>query len=384
MANSSLPTSSVLPPWQAPAVIAQPWTFTQLGGTGKQFVLSGLDAPWGRPRKTPVVTDEIEVRENTVYYSGADLPTRHIFGLRYEPWELTGRFGDRNPLSSNPSLMQAGNGYAKALVNYIKTFISDQQPVRVQWGNIISAQGFIRKFRPKREAEYEVEWEMTILVDADELTPLPLPITTKKKASDVLDSAVAAAKAMQDFSIPPGPNNPNASLDAVVRVSVIELLDAPVSILNSAIASVLAVTQTIDSIEKASLGELKRLRAVLGQFKTAMVNLQSSYDSITIDSASVQRSFLNDWSVQGGRAGNELSLLSVLAAIEDLDRQAEISERGQAYSSYVAVYGDTWELISTKLFGAPDQADSIRQANGITGGTLPVSGRPYKIPFPNS
>jgi hypothetical protein len=368
-----------------PAISAQPWRLTQLGGDRKELILSGLDAPWGRPRQKPVVSDSVEVREDTIYYAGSDKPTRHIFGLMYETWELQGRIGDRNPVSSSPSIMPPGTGYAKTLVDYMKRFVADQLPVTIQWGNILSATGFVRKFTPKREAEYEVEYVMQIRIDSDESTPKAVGNRTlTRRPVDVVQQAIAAlqgsvSKVTNNLS----PSDPNASYNSVVRPGLLEGLENAVATVNSAIANVLAVTQSIDSIDKATIGDLKRLRAGIGQMKTAAMNLQNTFESTQLDLATQRRSFISDWSIQSGRADSDLALLTSLGALEALNKQAEIAERGRAYTSYVAKYGDSWELISTNLLGGPDRADSIRQANGVTAGTMPVPGRSYKIPFPS-
>lgn len=365
-------------------VQSQTWRFVQLGGDRKQLELGGLDAPFGRPRQKPVVTDSVEVREETIYYAGSDKPTRHIYGVAYENWSLQGRIGDRNPVGSNG--IAPGTGYAKALIDYIKRFVADQQPVTVQWGNIVSATAFIRKFTPRREAEYEAEYLLEIRIDSDETSPTSRVnvLSSRRSPRDAAASAAAelrglSAKVTTNLS----PADPNASYNAVVRPGILEGLENAVASVNNAVANVLAVTQTIDSVEKAVVGDLKRLRAGIAQLKTAALSLQNTYESMQLDLVAQRRTFLSDWSIQAGRADSDLSLVRALGTLEELDKRAEIAERGRAFTSYVAKYGDTWESIATALLGGPDRADTIRQANGITAGTLPVPGRSYKIPFPS-
>jgi hypothetical protein len=83
----------------------------------------------------------------------------------------------------------------------------------------------------------------------------------------------------------------------------------------------------------------------------------------------------------GDRVQNEVDLRRILALMAALDKQAEIAERGKLQSSYVAQLGDSWESISMKFFGAPDKAQSIRDANGAKYGAQPYPGSTLKIPL---
>src|ERR1051325_5619949 len=105
------------------------WLFEQLtqapGKEKKSFTLAGANAPHGRPRQKAIFGHGVEVREQTIRYPGSDIPTRHIFGNKYEDWELSGRFRDTyNNL-----------GGAKELVDYFEQFVADGQTVRISWGD---------------------------------------------------------------------------------------------------------------------------------------------------------------------------------------------------------------------------------------------------------
>lgn len=359
---------------------AKAWRFVQQAGETKELILSGLDAPFGRPRQKPVVTDKIEVRENTVYYAGSQKPTRHIFGVRYEPWELNGRIGDRNSTSSMPDKIPQGPGYAKAMVDYIKRFVSDQQPVTAQWGDILSAQAFIKSFTPEREAEYEVPYRMVVLVDTDESTPKPVQrLNSPRTARDSVQAALGALLQSLPINTLRALNVPRDSY----KPSMLDQLDTLVATFNGAIATVISVVGSIESIEKALSSDLRRLRAGIGQLRTAAISLLNLYESFQIDAAIIRRSWTTDVDWMGGRADSDVSLVAALAALEDTNKRAEIAERGQAFSSYVAKFGDSWESIAQSTLGGVDKADKIRQANGITYGTQPQPGRSYKIPFAN-
>lgn len=349
------------------------WRFTQLGGDRKELILGGLDAPFGRPRKKPVVSDKVTVRQSTIYYAGATKPTRHIYGVKYEPWELQGRIGDRNPVSSNPSQMPAGTGYTKALVDYVKKFVSDQQPVRVAWGDILSAEAFIEVFDPRREAEYEVEYSMTVLIDADETSPTVVQaLNSRRSTKDAVAQAVAALNALPK-KLP--------STDTI-KPSLLDSLDNIVSTFTAATGQLVNVANSIDNIEKAIATDLKRLRAAIGQVKTAALSLQNTIAAVSIDAATIRRSWTADVDWTATRAQSDVALVQALSQLEVVNKQAELAERGKPNSSYVAKLGDTWELIAQNTLGSADKADSIRAANGVRYGQQPEPGRAYKIPFP--
>ena len=54
----------------------KPWTFTQVAGDRKVLTLAGESAPHGRPRASPVVEDEMGLRDATVYSPGNPRPAR--------------------------------------------------------------------------------------------------------------------------------------------------------------------------------------------------------------------------------------------------------------------------------------------------------------------
>lgn len=341
---------------------AKDWTFTQLGPPFKTLILSGWSAPYGRQRQKPVVEDGIKIREATTYYPGFDgPPTRHVFGAQYTPWDLTGRFQD--PVG--------GAGYAKSQTEYIKQFVLDQQPVRISWGDIASVNGFIDEFTPSREAEAQVAWKMHILVDEDLRADKGATANYVRTPKSYLPLPADIA------SIAPPPPRP----DAVYKPSILEGLDNAVSSFNSAIANVVQITNAIDSFEKALAGDIKRLRAGIGQVRTAALNLGTTMQSIQTDAFLVRRLATSDIEGLGYLAKSTVSLTALLGKLAELDRQAEIAERGKASTSYVAQLGDTWESLSTKFYNAPDKAQKIRDANAIRGGGQPEAGRSYKIPF---
>src|SRR5262245_13842563 len=124
-----------------PAAVTEgkPWRFEQLAGDRKVIELSGWAAPLGRPRQGAVVRDGIQIRKAETFYPESDAgPTRHVFGRRYMPWELRGRFRDRAD----------GVDFAKHQTEMLKAFVADAQLCRISWGDILSGVGFIDEFDP--------------------------------------------------------------------------------------------------------------------------------------------------------------------------------------------------------------------------------------------
>jgi hypothetical protein len=136
-----------------------PLIFEQLGGSRRRLALFGWDGPSGRPRQGAVLSTEVEVRASTTRYPGSkdgSAVTRHVFGLTFPDIELKGRFR---------------RGRVQAKMQDMLAFVAEQQRVRVSWGKVIVAEGFIRNFKPGVEGANaygatEVEWSMRIEVDA--------------------------------------------------------------------------------------------------------------------------------------------------------------------------------------------------------------------------
>jgi len=176
----------------------KPWVFTQLipssgGGAriGKTFLgagvtvdnatieLSGAAAPHGRARIAPITKAGVELRQSVTYYPGNASPTRHIFGVKYSPWELRGRFMDSD----------LGPGGAKAMVEKVFAFIEDQLPCSIAWGDILSATGILEAFEAAPEAEDQWGWTLRFGIDKrDETTSarnVVRPTNVAKMASGI-------------------------------------------------------------------------------------------------------------------------------------------------------------------------------------------------------
>lgn len=333
--------------------------FSQLGGDKLELNLAGAFAPHGRPRQGAVVTDAVSVRHVEVYYPGNALPTRHLFGTKEEPWELEGRFSDRN----------AGTGYAQALVEYIKRFVADQQQLSIAWNGIVAANGFIESFDPGRESASEIAWRMTIRIDEDLLRVQRwrMPAEADPKTS-MLNIQLAIAHAWDSaLDVPP-----------TLKVSIVDALGALIGSINSAVASVAKIVDQFDSFQRGLVSELRRLRAGLRQLRTSVIKAKNAYNDLVAGTAMVSNSSddsLNFWDAQGTTG---VAMLKAIAEIERMDAAAREAERGKIKGVYVARDGDTWESIAQQTLGSSQRAGDVRKANGELGN--PVPGTEYIIP----
>jgi hypothetical protein len=335
------------------------FVFTQLGGEKLTLSLAGAFAPHGRPRQRPVVVDAVSIRNTEVYYPGNAVPTRHLFGTREEPWELNGRFSDRN----------GGPEYARTLTEYVKRFVADQQQVRIAWNGIVAANGFIESFEPGRESAAEVAWRMTIRIDEDLLRVIrkrdPVeadPKTYVLNIQDYIDEAWDDA-----LDIPP-----------TLKVGLIDSLGSLIGSINSAVASVAKIADQMNSFQQGLVSELRRLRAGLRQLRTSVIKARNAYADLVAGTAVVSSNSddsLAFWNAQGTTGA---AMLSAILEIERMDAAAREAERGKIKGVYVARDGDTWESIAQQTLGSAERAADIRNANGATGN--PVPGTEYIIP----
>jgi hypothetical protein len=336
------------------------WTFTQLGGAKKSLVLSDADAPHGRPRQKAVVRTALKIRQRTVRYPGNDgPPTRHIFGDEWPPWELTGRFSDS----------YGGNGYAKARVAEVLAFVQAKQEVSIRWGDVVSVTGFLEEFDPGLESDGEAEWKLRVLVDTNDTVQ-----TTK--AAEPLDSTATMAKVVAALSATVA----NLQNDANVSGSFLDAIDSVVSTVSGAIGAVSNAANSIQNLETATFAQISRLRAGIGQLRTASITLQNTLSSASEEALMLRQAPLASMDVLGLRAKSDVALTESAASMADADRKAQIAARGTAASVIVAKGGDTWESLAARALGDPGAADLLRSANGGHVGSMPVPGRSYVVP----
>jgi len=335
------------------------WIFQQLGGDRKRLELSGTSGPMGRPRISPVLEDELVVRQEEVRYDGVAPPTRHIFGVGDEPVEIHGRWSDT----------YGGKGFAKAKLLEARAFVAAAQPVLVSWTDFYSIRGLIEKLRTSRESVGEVEWWMTILVDSDALLgavrPAPPPRTPRVILGDPM-----ANLGLDDLpKVPP-----------TLRVGIFDWLSALVSAAGEAGNEVNRVASQIRSFATAPLALLKQFRAAIGQFKTTLVQLRDTFEMLPTEYALAVESVGDAVRLDGAKARFHASALDVMRSLDEADREAELAQRGKAKALYAARGGDTFESIAVQFYGSASRANEIRDANGVAAGANPTTGILYLIP----
>jgi hypothetical protein len=336
------------------------WVFKQLGGNRRTLELADHAAPHGRPRQEPVVEDEIEIREDETYYSGDVPPTRHIFGAKFSAWELNGRFSDG----------YGGLNFAKTKTEEVKAFVSEQQQVQITWADIISAKGFIKRFSPGREAIGEVVWDMTILIDSDDLIAFPQRVEeVVVPAVDYLAVWNALLPAEEILETP-----------ETLRTGVFTTLESFIASLNTVSAAALSISEQIDTLATAPFALLARFRAGIRQVSTAVGNLRATYDQLEVNRALENERAQETQRFLDLQARWDAGGLEALRGLQYLDRQAELAQAGQIRGAIRANDGDTWETLSQRVYGDRTRADDIREANGVEPGDDPQANVQYLVP----
>lgn len=333
--------------------------FQQLGGKRHKLQLEGHAAPHGRPRQSPVVTDAIEVRNAEVYYGDDTAPTRHIFGVKYPPIELNGRFSDR----------RGGAGFTKAKIEEVKQFVKEQQRVQFVWADVVSVVGLITLFEPARESTGEATWKLTMKVDVDEFANRKKPVP---KTPSPQDFSAHIANMLRDAQgiIPSVPDLQGSILDAVD--SVVNLVTSPVRAFGQ-------VADGMRTFEKASVGELSRITNVVGDLRTATFVMRETYASIAPDVALVRERAESNMQLWQSQTTIEESMRREMAVAADADRAARAARSGRDRTAYVVQGGDTWESIAIGFYGRPGEAAKLQLANDAIGGQ-PKPGVKIRIP----
>lgn len=341
------------------------WRFTQLGGARKVLRLNGSAAPHGRPRREPIVSDGIKLRRQRVYYPDRKgPPTTHIFGTEWKDWTLKGRFMDRD----------MGVGGSKQAIRDWQAFVADAQEVEISWGDVLTVRGIVDEFTPGRESEAECSYEITVLVDYQNIETTAARVYNSRAATDIAEELTAelstGAAALTKLK---GVGD--------IKPSFLESLEDTVGNLNSLSASLLRAAYDIDALATGTLDQFERLRAGIAQMRTAVNVFRGTFETTANSAAITARTSVSDVTWFAQRGVQEISTLRMLELLEELEREADLSVRGSVLTTYVARAGDTWESISTQFFGGPDSAGDIRSANGVRFGEIPFSGRTYQIPL---
>lgn len=339
------------------------WRFQQLGGPLKTLELAESAAPHGRARKSPVVTDGVEMRESETYYPDNDTPTRHVFGDRQEPWEIKGRFRDRGK--------GGGVGFAKAKTEEVKAFYRDHQRCRITWGDIVSVVGLITRFSPGRESAGEVAWEMTIKVDSDDFAEKP-----KKRKVDTqkpVDYANRIRNLMRE-SLNKLPR------DTSMNGDIFDAVDSLVSVVTTATGALQSAADDVASFEKGLLGQLNRIDSAVAQVRNAVFVFKETFTSLEAGVALQRERSEENLRLWDSQTSAEEAVRETLAELAVMDRAVKAAKSGKTRTTHEARQGDTWESISTQHYGTPDRAIDIIAANNVPAGSKPVPGVEYIIP----
>lgn len=341
------------------------WTFQQLGGAKKTLMLGGRSAPHGRPRKGPIVSDGIKLRTSRTYYPDAVAPpTTHIFGIAYDDWEIKGRFAD----------IHLGLGETKRVIGEWKSFVADAQELLITWGDVLTVRGLAHKFVPGRESEYEASYTLELHVD-EEVGFAPAPGAFAQAGAAALCQALQLEILEGVGRIPSLPNVGD------LKPSFLDSLDELVSSVNGFSAGLLHLANEFDSFATGTLDQLERLRAGVVQIRTAVNRVRGTVETTANEAALLSRDASLETVWFSTRAGFDVGTLRILALLDEIDREAEIAQRGRVLTVYVARGGDSWESLARQFYGSSQNAGRIRDANGVRYGEVPTPGRSYQIPI---
>ena len=339
------------------------WTFQQLEGPSadrKMIVLSGWYAPFGRPRKEPILKEIIKSRVQTTRYPGASGQTRHAFGTNTEPFELKGRW-----------MSKAGSELANDLADRWKAFVKDERTCRIAWGNIISWTGFVEELELGRESEHEIAWRMRILIDGTDDEPKrPAPRFRPTQSLEQLTEIfqfLAGSKRLQASALPD------------LQPDFLDSLDNLAAELNKPAALMNKIAGDIDGIEKKTFGTIQHFRGAITGMRTAILTMRDVVINTEIDSVLVSRSAESDIAWLKYSLDFDTESANILDQLNALDRNAELALKNDASKFIVARDGDTWESISTRATGGPEKAGDIRSLNGARYGEKPVPGVSYFV-----
>lgn len=343
----------------------QPWRFTQLGGNKTVLVLDGPNAPYGRPRKAPVVEPEIEVRETEVYYPGNDIPTRHIFGTRQSPISLSGRFMDSR-------IGQAGGAQFKA--DEVQRFVRAKIPCRIEWGGFVAMTGLITRFKRSIESGAEIAWSMTVKIDSDDTQANIFSPTPPNDSASQLLAQVQASLLSLNSSLPDIPD------DIEFTPGLLGGIKSLISTINSVMSVPLQFAQSVDNFESALNSDVAQFEAGIHQVSNACDQLQITLSTGENDLAIAGANATSQAKWFSMRAETDVLLLAVLDLLARGDLAAERARKGTPDKTVRASGGDTWESLASANLGSSGKADDLRQANGARYGSQPTPGQAVHIP----
>ncbi len=359
---------------------AQVWRFEQLGGSNRVLTLEGYSAPFGRPRKKPVVVEKISQKIQTVRYPGRNgNPTRHILGTEWGDLELSGRWMTKYlPGATSAAQRSAGSFTATAatenLVNDWTRFVEDGQRCRVSWGNIVSYTGIVESLELARESATEMSWKIKFLVDDRDGTN---SFTGQSTSIDLRDDLRAFDDASIGFV---GIAKQVLPTVADWQPDLLDSLGNIVSSINSFTSSFLKIANQFDDIRSAVTSELFRLQSSIRTLRTAIMSMEATFQTIESDAILFTRFAESDVTWAADRIDLMLSMQEMLTLLSFLEIKIDVQTKGKAITSYIGREGDTWDGIAALAYNDPTRANELRQVNNIRYGELPTPGRTYQIP----
>ncbi len=361
--------------------MANTWTFQQLTTKEPKLLqLAGYNAPFGRPRQKPVAKELIKSRVQTTNYPGrSGRPTRHSFGINWEPMELTGRWMTK---------MMQGSDTANSVADEWRTFMADEIACRISWGNIVSYIGYIEELELGRESEDHIAWRMKILVDSNEGVENQTVLVPRQPS--IFEDFNDVINILSRSNLLQLPTLPNLSTD------FLEQLDLLARALNGPSAALNKLVGRLEDIEKATFATLGHLRSAIKGFEIAFVDFRNLIMDSQIDAGNFARSAVSDIAWIQFQMDLDLHGNDILALMAAMDRKAELAQRqqftkvikarqtptftvaGSSNDNTLLYRGESWESLSIRATGSALNAGKIRDANG--GGGFAVAGETYIVP----
>ncbi len=340
------------------------WTFRQTDGKlpRKTLTLSGWNAPFGRPRKDPVIKETIKSRIQTTRYPGSNAQTRHAFGTNYESTELKGRWMTK----AQPD----GKNANEIADEWIK-FVQDERTCSINWGFLVQYTGYISEIEISRESPSEIAWRMKIEIDQRDNDAIRTGGATNKPISDDLADIKAFQAGSKKLFDSTAPDMSPDLFDFLNNLA--GLANFPSSVLNK-------LASRFDEIEKASFATIQHFRGAVTGLKSAYLTNLETVDNVSIDSAILIRSAESDLAWLQYQLDLDLETLFMVDMLNKIDRKAELAQKPEADKFVIAVDGDSWESLATRVFGGPTRAGELRALNGAKYGAKPESGVRYLVP----
>lgn len=340
------------------------WEFAQIEGKGerKTLTLDAWNAPFGRPRKQPLIVETIRSRVQTTRYPGSDKQTRHAFGTNWETTELRGRWMTK----ANSGLGVTANDIAEDWT----AFVRDERTCRIAWGKIVSWTGFIEELEIARESEDEIAWKLKIQIDSrDDVVKLKVP-AAYERPDNIITSINDFVSTATSF---------RGSFSFDLSFDFLEQLDNLAAALNGPSAEMNRLAGRFDDLEKASFATLQHFRSALTGFRTALITMRDVMLTTEIDSIMLVRTSQADLEWLKYQLDFDHQCTIALEMLGKLDRRAELANKNEASIFVTALDGDTWESISRRATGGLDKAGAIRDLNGVKYGEKPTPGESYLV-----